>query len=199
MEISRCIGIIFGLHSGIFPRSREKVKNGIEILTCIYLALQNICRLTVGQEAIQYPWRNYDFMSILGVGPHILEVGHAALSTLFYQSCLMNFKLLDPYLNINKILQMMYHLNLLWMLNLATILFVGISCQKLYKIDLQMLHIRLQCYFLYKLLETAPHLHSINLTPNLLFVNPHIMYTIVKLIKCTFRWQFCLTSSINSF
>ena len=25
------------------------------------------------------------------------------------------------------------------------------------------------------------------------------MYTIVKLIKYTFRWQFCLTSSINSF
>ena len=49
----------------------------------------------------------------------------------------MNFKLLDPYLNINKILQMMYHLNLLWILNLATILFVGITCQKLYKIDLQ--------------------------------------------------------------
>ena len=34
MEISRRIGIIFGLHSGIFPRSREKVNNGPLILTC---------------------------------------------------------------------------------------------------------------------------------------------------------------------
>ena len=34
MEISRRIGIIFGRHSGIFPRSREKVNNGSLILTC---------------------------------------------------------------------------------------------------------------------------------------------------------------------
>ena len=31
-----------------------------------------------------------------------------------------------PQLNINRILQIMYHFNLLWMLNLATILFLGI-------------------------------------------------------------------------
>ena len=35
MEISRRIGIIFGRHSGIFPRSREKVNNGSLILTCL--------------------------------------------------------------------------------------------------------------------------------------------------------------------
>ena len=37
MEISRCIRIIFGRHSGIVPRSREKVNNGIEISTCLTL------------------------------------------------------------------------------------------------------------------------------------------------------------------
>ena len=29
MEISRRMGIIFGRHSCIFPRSREKVNNGV--------------------------------------------------------------------------------------------------------------------------------------------------------------------------
>ena len=31
------------------------------------------------------------------------------------------------------------------------------------------------------------------------FLSSLIMYTIEKLIKCTFRWQFCFSSSINSF
>ena len=46
--------------------------------------------------------------------------------------------------------------------------------------------------------KTIPQLYSIGLTPDILFVYP-TMYTIEKLIKCTFMWQFCFSSSINSF
>ena len=35
------MGIIFGRHTGIFPRSREKVNNGVKILTCWYLNLSS--------------------------------------------------------------------------------------------------------------------------------------------------------------
>ena len=44
MEISRRMGIIFGRHSGIFPRSGEKVNNAVKILTCQWQ--QNTSELT---------------------------------------------------------------------------------------------------------------------------------------------------------
>ena len=47
--------------------------------------------------------------------------------------------------------------------------------------------------------KTIPQQYSIGLTPDLLLVKCHIMYTIENLIKCTFSGQFCFSSSMNSF
>ena len=55
MEISRRIGIIFGRHSGIFPRSREKVNNGPLTLTCVKLDRQSNSSRSVCGCILRYP------------------------------------------------------------------------------------------------------------------------------------------------